>query len=475
MPALSKSVATLLAGQALGRGIRFIGMNLVLARLLGPESFGALALAMLGMQILSSIGSLGMYNGLQHFAPLLQTDDGPGPVRRLIAKALLLSTLGATATGILWLLATPTIADAFDNQLVAASMQPFSLALPFFAISTVTAFAFNSIGKPLGYTIFRDIAPYVFMFLGIGAWTVSSFSLERVCVGAASGIILWGVLSTALLWMSLPRPGSSSASLPSAWTLVRFSLPTAITAVASLIYLQSDRVMLGLLSSEADVGIYSVCSNMSMQLLVVPGAIAISLAPRLMILIRERGMTEAQRTYASGISSAAFVGAFLGCLIILFPTELLSLVGQEYTLGSGALQILTTGALCLGAPSVVAGYSLSICGKPKTALIISVASASINIGLNSVLIPRYGLSGAAIATCTALAVTAVTASAALNRHAGFRPWQPGWSTLASAIVAMIMIATTGMLLQAPLVAALCIVGIGAWGTRLVLARVESLS
>ncbi len=82
---------------------------------------------------------------------------------------------------------------------------------------------------------------------------------------------------------------------------------------------------------------------------------------------------------------------------MLFSQPILSLFGSDFTEASWSLKILVTGqminALC-GSVAIL----MIMTGHQKKSLPVVVCSALINVVLNAILIPSFGIAGAAIAT-----------------------------------------------------------------------------
>jgi O-antigen/teichoic acid export membrane protein len=87
-------------------------------------------------------------------------------------------------------------------------------------------------------------------------------------------------------------------------------------------------------------------------------------------------------------------------IMILFPTQILSLFGKSFVGGATALMILASARLA-DAGTGICGVVIDMTGNTRLKLINTITTVGITIGLNILLIPRLGLVGAAIATVTA--------------------------------------------------------------------------
>ena len=173
----------------------------------------------------------------------------------------------------------------------------------------------------------------------------------------------------------------------------------ALSSIMVTIYLRIDQVMLGrLISDKSQVGIYSAAVRIAEMWVFVPNAIIASFKP---IIIEYKGKKEEylyqknlQRLYdiASMVSILFAIGVTIFSRLIIYI-----LYGTQYMDASGILYIMIWG-IWFGTLGNV-HYVWMICeNKEKYSLFYSLSGSLSNIILNSILIPRYGMYGAAIAT-----------------------------------------------------------------------------
>jgi O-antigen/teichoic acid export membrane protein len=90
-------------------------------------------------------------------------------------------------------------------------------------------------------------------------------------------------------------------------------------------------------------------------------------------------------------------------VVILFPQWVLSLAGPDFVIGSTALVILACGQFVIVATGP-GGFLLSMTGRQAILRNVNVMGALLNVALNAILIPLWGVVGAATATATSLAL-----------------------------------------------------------------------
>ena len=189
-----------------------------------------------------------------------------------------------------------------------------------------------------------------------------------------------------------------------ALNMLRVSWPLMIASLLVIVYMRTDQVMLGSLSTRAVVGQYASASRLSEIWYAIPALICSSVMPRL--LKRKADEPEVyysrlQRTY--DIMVALSVG--LALMTTLFGKYVvLLLFGSAYLPAVAILRVhIWTGPFVfLG---VTSGMQLVHENLTKISLQRSIIGALANVGLNFLLIPHFGGVGSAVATLITQATT----------------------------------------------------------------------
>jgi len=174
------------------------------------------------------------------------------------------------------------------------------------------------------------------------------------------------------------------------------------SAIAIMIYVQSDITILGFLRTEDEVGVYTLASKVYVIVKSLLNAVIMVILPRLSYYLGEENR-EAYDNLLKKLKNTLITLIF-PCVVGLFcmAKDVMMLVGgKEYLSGTGALQIL-----CIALIFAVLGcfYAQGILvpnRKEKYFTIVTVISATVNILLNVELIPIFGIKGAALTTVIA--------------------------------------------------------------------------
>jgi O-antigen/teichoic acid export membrane protein len=188
-----------------------------------------------------------------------------------------------------------------------------------------------------------------------------------------------------------------------------------VGSFARFLNFRIDQILMGLLASEAALGIYAVAVNASEVLLYLPAATATALLPIAASAEPEQRGQQTLRAFRSAAlltTGAVVVAAILGPLLlpVVFGTAFRSSVEPFLWLLPGALGFAATAVF---SNALVASKSpgLSSLG-PLVSLVVGVA-------LDLVLIPRFGATGAAAAASTAFLAGGSVAVAAYASRSPF--------------------------------------------------------
>jgi O-antigen/teichoic acid export membrane protein len=194
-----------------------------------------------------------------------------------------------------------------------------------------------------------------------------------------------------------------SASLVRARALLSQGWVIFLGAIFATIYLKIDQIMLKWFVGAKEVGIYSVAATLSETWYFVPTAIVVSLFPKLIELketdherFRQRLQQIFELLFVIALSVAIFM-SFMGAHLINF------FFGQQYLASAPILAIHIWAALFIFMRAAFSKWIL-IEDALMFSLITQGLGALANVGLNLLLIPRYGGYGAAIATLISYAM-----------------------------------------------------------------------
>lgn len=194
-----------------------------------------------------------------------------------------------------------------------------------------------------------------------------------------------------------------------------------LLAGAALINNHADVIMLGLFRPAEDIGVYRVSSQGAALVPVGLQIVNVVFAPRIAAAFARNDREGLQRLVSTGARLVLALGAPLALIFILFGGEIAGwLFGAEFARAKIALAILSVGFLMNIATGPV-GLVLRMTKNEKYSSRVMAAAAVANIVLNLLLIPAYGIEGAATATAISLAASHIVLWWVVRDRLGIRP------------------------------------------------------
>lgn len=174
-----------------------------------------------------------------------------------------------------------------------------------------------------------------------------------------------------------------------------------IGSVTTTIYLNSDMTLLGLMSTNRQVGLYSVATkiyNIAKQMI---NAIVATTIPRL-AYIQNKSKSEFISLLRNIVAMATFfiVPLMVG-LIMVGKNVVLILSNSRYIDAAESLAILSFALIFAVFGNIIANGLLNVINREKYVVTGTIASAAVNLGLNFLFIPLWGQKGAAATTLLA--------------------------------------------------------------------------
>jgi PST family polysaccharide transporter len=359
------------------------------ARYLGPNDFGLLNYAAALVAIIAGLSSLGLDTVL---VKTFLTGRGRPAADILLTGLAVRLLAGSVGVGIAIgaaILLKPDNADV--RTLVALT----SFALVFYAVGPVDALFRARL--EMKYTALARsgavaVAAGFRALLILGGATVVLFA-----IAPAVEAVVCGALLLVCLRRGGVRLGEGSIRAGLAGEMLRDAWPVWLAGVCALLYMKADLVLLGQLAGDRDVGVYAVASKLSEVLYVVPIVLAEALFP---YLIRAKGGPGLEYSGQAQLFADVLVATTLVAIVVglLLATPLIPAVfGVAYQPAAPIFWIHAWSALFIALTAARTKWLLAE-GLQRYEPALSLIAAFLVITLNVLFIPRWGASGAAIAT-----------------------------------------------------------------------------
>jgi O-antigen/teichoic acid export membrane protein len=391
--ALAEGSGTIFLGGIVDKSVRLVTLWL-LARVLGPATFGLYTTATTVVTLVQMISPLGADSAALLFAARAGKDRAR--LKGTVQTVLLLG-LGGGALGTVALLLGRSFADAPLSSalgIVAPAVLVGSLAA---VLSALLQAAGRFQSFVLATLVVWPTATLLAVVVGLAVGGLDAVLVAYVVGGVAAltalGWSAWGALGPLLRERTI-EPARDVRGL------LAFSIPQSLSKVLWQFNLWTDVLMLSWLSTTADVGIYRVALSVAMLGTLPVMALTTAMNPRAAALVHTGELARLDHLVKVGTRTLLLILAPCFLLLALLPQQLLGLFDPAYERGAPALLALVAGQAIyvLAGPT---GSLLAMGGYARVNLANNLLAVALNVALNFALIPRMGVLGAALASVTA--------------------------------------------------------------------------
>ena len=187
--------------------------------------------------------------------------------------------------------------------------------------------------------------------------------------------------------------------------------------LSQTIYVNSDITILGLMKGDHEVGLYSTAVKIYTIVNTTIASVAWVVMPKLSYFFAGKEYDEINRLLKYSLNYILVLGIPCICGLEIIAPQLIALIAGEAYLGAApALRILGFAMLCSFFGGWVGNMTFLPAGRERTSVKISLGSASLNILLNLILIPRWGLNAAALTTLVSECFAMICSFALIDRQ-----------------------------------------------------------
>ncbi|MEO0455217.1 MAG: flippase [Cyanobacteria bacterium P01_A01_bin.114] len=380
-------------------GLSFI-TSIFLSRLLGAAGYGTYAYAVVWLSILNIPATLGLRELMVREVAVCHSQTDLSSLRGLLlwANRMVLGVSIAIA------LLAAIVAYWVGPDLNSIALVVFLLAmtsLPLKALTALRQATLQGLHRVvIGQMPELALQPFLFVLVLGGTYLITQAPISVVWIMGfrVATVLIAFLVGTVILSRTLPsglRTVQPDYRKIGGW--LRSVLPFILISATVLINTRADAIMLGALQNTEAVGIYTVVTRGADFVTLVLIVTNQSIRPKLARLYAAGQLQALQNLVTKTARLTATAALPIALFLIVFGQWYLWLFGPDFLQGRTALALLGASQL-LGATIGSVGLLLSMTGHERDTSICVAVSAIANILLNLLLIPRWGINGAAAAT-----------------------------------------------------------------------------
>lgn len=399
------------------------GFNILLARFYGAEVIGIYALSITVGSIFSLFAQLGTQTSLVRYIAQYsnkETFNTVGYIYKSTTKFIL--TLSVVFTAFFYFLSPYIGSKIFHESMLVIPLRIMAITLPFGVFMEINVASLRGIKKIKEAFIFSTVLPPIINIACLILLSVYVLKNQLTPIYSHFIAVLLGAVFSFVLWNRQWKRWHVERGLKkfkiSIKEIIRTSFPMFLTSAMLLIMGMTDTIMLGIFRSASEVGIYRIVLKLAMFTSFTLTAVNSIAAPKFSELYWNGEMRKLKTSIKFSSKIILLTSLPIFFITVLFAKSLLLLFGSEFITGTITLIILSSAQFVNAACGSV-GLVLDMTGKQRIFRNIMIGSAFLNIALNYLLIPVYGINGAALSTCVSTIVWNVIASIYVYKIYGY--------------------------------------------------------
>jgi O-antigen/teichoic acid export membrane protein len=389
----------------LGMGLGYL-FALVIARSAGPEAWGAFTLSWSVATLGVVVGRLGIDTALLRFTANTGRTGADSTAPQVVRRAYAIVLVAATVTMTSIIVSSDAIAaQIFGKPELAGPIRIIGAAVLPAALLAVGSQLLRGFGHVTAHVFYQNVGRYV-AALALLPLALIFFDMDIAFLWAfACGYFaLAGVGSLHAMLVLRRMPNAARASSGEAAGPGRLlGIGSSMTIASILLYFRSSigLLLVGAMMPMGDVGIFHIALRVAALVALPLFGVNTIAAPRFAESYRNSdadGIEETARIAGVVVAAMAIPAALV---LLVAPARVLSIFGPEFTAAAVPLRWLTVGqaANALAGP---VGYLLLMTGREAAYRNITVGVVATTAALYALLVPSFGLTGAAIADCAGL-------------------------------------------------------------------------
>lgn len=414
--------------EVIKKGIFFMGFRAIgilggyLFTLYITNNYGASlnGLVVLGFSIFmfaTIIGRLGIdVNLIKFYSTKDNWEKNPGVFYRVLLKSFFFSSLLVL---ILYMGRNFVVIDLFKKPQLSPYYFWAILAIPGWVITMLCAGALRARGFNNWFAFFINTGRFSFAFIFVCLLGWIEMKPINIMIAHFFGIYLLTTIALIVIVKKFKRV--SFRSTTNTWAFLKESFPMMLSSTIMIFLGWMDTFILGIYETDESIGIYNVALKLALVTSFSIEAINSSLAPKIANLYLNNLKEKFLKLIKFSTRLNFVLTLFIVSVLVIFNQWFLGIFGEEFKVGSIALIILCSIHLINSSVGSV-GIIMQMTGKQKQYQYIAVVSLLVNLLLNFILIPRYGINGAAIATAVSLSIWNVSGCVYLKRKENIRTY-----------------------------------------------------
>ena len=402
-----------------GQIIGFL-LTFVIAHYYGAQGLGNYILAIVILRIFTLVSKLGLDTFSIRLIASFSRKNKWKSIQLFRKKILILISITSIASSVAMYFLANIIVDYIDVKVEYVRLSSFFvLPMVFFMLHYQSLRGLKRIAE---FSFFYRMSQATFSIVSI--FIISTFirSNNVPIYAYLTSLTIVSVLSviTYKFWFSKKAVLNSEEIIEDLTirNILKISVPLMLAQSVQFIMAWTDKLMIGNMMSAENVAVYGVAFRFSMGVSIALMAINSISSPKFAEKFASDDIKGMGKVAMQSAKMIFWTSIPLAAILLIFPKFFMGLYGAEFLIGFEVLRWLIIGRL-VNVFSGSVGNLMQMSGQQKSYMVILIIGSLINVGLNYMLIPVYGIKGAAFASVCSLSFWNLTMVYVVKKKFGF--------------------------------------------------------
>lgn len=400
--------------------------QILMGRILGPADYGLFSLGISLLAILCVLPNFGLGQGLTQFIPSHFKQKKYSEINEAVNFSLKFTLILGIGFALLLFIFSDQIAiNIFNNEEFKYVLKLLAIALPFWALHNTGGFLTQGFKKPKYYVLIENISMPILQLSIFVILSIFGYKLFGALIGFTISAIFASISYIYIFRLKFGKLVNNNriGDIKNVQReILTISYPLFLAGFTLLFMQYADKILIGIYMTPFDVGIYSAALTIANLVLFVYMAFSFNSRPVLAEYFAIKDIESMRKLYSSVTKWVFLLTLPIIVYTILYSTDILGLIyGTKFTSGATVLGILCLG-IAMNGLTGISGQTLISIKKSKLNLASEVVGAVSNIGLNLILIPPFGIIGAAVGTSISITLRNFTSLFFVYRILKFNPY-----------------------------------------------------
>ncbi len=398
-------------------------VSVTLARYLGTDEYGLIAIALGVAGMLEVVGALGMNTGAARYIPYYKARSEDGDIRRVISINITAKIGMALMLGALLYISAGLLQDFFDKP-IEPLMEIAAIVLALNILGGAFQGILRGYQRMAAMAVANVVRDVVWAVTAIGLVVVADLGPEGALWGMVAGAIIWLIISLVILVQVLRSDPPEDPHLVNRYdrrvvmALVTFGIPVLLSKLLFMVFDWTGTYVIAYFGTVEDVSIYNIAFGIVAIPLILIKAIGVAMLPAMSQAYGEERLGLMRTLWGGSLKliDSLFMPLTAMLMVLAAPTILL-IYGMDYV--PGALSVLILAPYLLVRPTgLMSTQILAAMALQKLIFKVNMVSVGYNIAMSIILVPMIGIEGAALAASSAFIINSVLMYHYARRESG---------------------------------------------------------